>query len=56
MEPWGLNLRQPGNRLHLTTIDHCWNAWNTLIDQPLENQVSRAPRLGNHRSFDLRIG
>jgi hypothetical protein len=37
-------------------IDHCCYAWNTLIDQPLEDHVHRATRLGSSRSLNLRIG
>ena len=31
-------------------VDHCCYAWNTLVDQPLENHVHRPPRLGRNQS------
>src|SRR5262249_14602712 len=37
-------------------VDHCCYAWNTLIDQTLEDYVHRATRLGSSRSLNLRIG
>jgi hypothetical protein len=35
-------------------VDHCCYAWNTLIAQPWK--IMSAPRLGLHRSINLRIG
>ena len=37
-------------------VDHCCYGWNTLIVSALENHVRRTPRLGNRRSFNVRIG
>jgi hypothetical protein len=37
-------------------VDHCCYAWNTLIDQPLEDHVHRAPRLGERGLLNVRIG
>src|SRR5215831_9227101 len=35
---------------------HCCDAWNTLIEQTLEDHVARRTCMGSHRSANLTIG
>jgi hypothetical protein len=37
-------------------VDHCYYAWNTLIDQPWKIMTVARRELGNHGLFNMTIG